>query len=293
MQSITLRHLTVTTKLLLLCATITLTHCSAPGAYFSPIQAVRPYKIGKHIVRPRITLITPDLYKKTIDYSRAHPKESLWYLNDYAYLVGPGDLIAITTWQHPEVSFSNTGVISGSGNTTLTQNQSTPVLINHSGDGYYPYIGSFHAAGLSTDQIRNQLIKKLKRYIRDPQVMVSIAQFRSHTIHRIASQVAGASASTIIPLNDQPLSLLSVASAGGSADTGHIFVIRGSAMDPRIFMLNAKSPANLLIADKFKLYPNDIVYIPMMDQNNWQTVINQLLSSATPIVTATALIEKL
>ena len=267
------------------CSWLALTHCAAPNSYFTPTQAVRPIQVGSHVVKPRIILVTPNLYANTIDFGRAHPKQSLWYLNDYSYQIGPGDVLSLTVWGHPEI----TGATIANGN--LNSAQTSDILVNHSGEFYFPFVGTIHAAGLSVDEVRATLIKKMKPYIRNPQALVAVKNYRSQTVHLLTTS----GVNSIVPLTDQPLSLLTAVSAspGQENDTSHIFVIRGSGLHPTLFMLNAKSPGNLLIADKFKLYPNDIVYIPIDGEANWQAIASRLVNSAAPIVTASTMIDQL
>ncbi len=69
-----------------------------------------------------------------------------------------------------------------------------------------------------------------------------------------------------------------------SADTGRIFVIRGSDTDkPQIFHLDAKLAFGLLLADRFEMRAQDIVYVDTAGISRWNRVISQLLPSISVI----------
>jgi polysaccharide export outer membrane protein len=54
--------------------------------------------------------------------------------------------------------------------------------VNSSGDLNLPMLGQIHAAGLTVEQLENDLTEKLKSFIRDPHVTVYISEFRSQPV---------------------------------------------------------------------------------------------------------------
>jgi polysaccharide biosynthesis/export protein len=54
--------------------------------------------------------------------------------------------------------------------------------VSTQGDLSLPLIGTIHAAGLTAEQLKEKLTAELKRYIRDPQVTVYIADVRSQPV---------------------------------------------------------------------------------------------------------------
>lgn len=72
-----------------------------------------------------------------------------------------------------------------------------------------------------------------------------------------------------------------------TADGNAVYVIRGAA-DPlseptRVYQLNARSPAAMMLASQFDLQPQDIVYVGAAGVTRWNRLIRQLLPSATLI----------
>jgi polysaccharide export outer membrane protein len=62
-----------------------------------------------------------------------------------------------------------------------------------------------------------------------------------------------------------------------SSNPAKIFVMRGSPGEPEIYHLDGKSPDSMVLADRFPLFPRDVVYIETAAITNWSRVINQLL----------------
>jgi len=59
---------------------------------------------------------------------------------------------------------------------------SKPWRVNSSGDLNLPMVGQVHAAGLTVEQLENDLTEKLKSFIRDPHVTVYVSEFRSQPV---------------------------------------------------------------------------------------------------------------
>ena len=69
-----------------------------------------------------------------------------------------------------------------------------------------------------------------------------------------------------------------------SADPSAIFVIRGSNGDnPEIFQLDAGFATGLLLADRFEMQAQDVVFVDSAGVSQWNRVISQLLPSISVI----------
>lgn len=68
--------------------------------------------------------------------------------------------------------------------------------------------------------------------------------------------------------------------AGGpdqtTSDPARIFVFRGGLSKPQIYLLDAKSPDALLLADRFPLQPRDVVYVDRAEGIRWNQIIAQI-----------------
>jgi polysaccharide export outer membrane protein len=69
-----------------------------------------------------------------------------------------------------------------------------------------------------------------------------------------------------------------------SANSGAIYVIRGTNKEqPEIFHLDARYASGLLLADRFEMQPQDIVFVDAAGISQWNQVISQLLPSISVI----------
>lgn len=281
-------YIKVALKGLALGAALLLSGCALQGPYFAPQSAAKSVRVHGQSIEPVLVPVNAQLYASTVNQPPADKKQkSLWYTKQYGYKIGPTDVLTITVWNHPELSTPlelNTEQTQNTGLTQTTNNIIPGILVDADGNIFFPYAGTLHVAGLTANDLRVALTNKLRRYIRDPQVNVRIAAFRSQTI-----QVLGAvNQQGSVPLTDHPLTVLdAIAQRGGidnaAADTHHIFVIRGHGLKPFVFMFNADSPSNLLIAQHFKLYNQDIIYVPQSSLANWNRFVSQVLPTVEAV----------
>jgi polysaccharide export outer membrane protein len=82
---------------------------------------------------------------------------------DSGYVLGPDDQIVIHAIDAPEIS-------------------DKPFLIGMNGNVTLPLIGRVQAGGLTVEQFETELNTGLKKYINDPQVSVTVAEFRSQPV---------------------------------------------------------------------------------------------------------------
>ena len=82
---------------------------------------------------------------------------------DSGYVLGPDDQIVIHAIDSPEIS-------------------DKPFLIGMNGNITLPLIGRVQAGGLTVEQLETELNTHLKKYVHDPQVSVTVAEFRSQPV---------------------------------------------------------------------------------------------------------------
>lgn len=86
----------------------------------------------------------------------------------YAYILGPEDQITIRVLDAEEID-------------------SKPVRIDSAGFIRLPLVGNIRAGGLTVDQLEAELAGKLKTYVKQPQVAVSVTEFRSQPVSVIGA----------------------------------------------------------------------------------------------------------
>lgn len=202
-------------------------------------------------------------------------------ISTYTYQIAPADVLNITVWQHTELSPKELH-INQSNNAPSTQGAAGQegYLVNPKGYIYFPLVGNVLVAEKTVDEVRSYLTKRLKQYIKNPQLNVRVVDFRGRKVYIVGEVMKPG----FIPLNDQPLSITdAIVLTGGldpnAADPSHIYIIRGSMECPDIYWLNAKTPESLLLAEHFNLKPGDILYVSSAAATRWNRVINQLLPS--------------
>jgi polysaccharide export outer membrane protein len=159
-----------------------------------------------------IQSITPALvasYRNTVPQARPMASELRRQIAEWEYLVGPGDVLSIIVYDHPELTIPAGGERSAA----EAGNEVRP-----DGTIFYPYIGSVEVAGRTIDQIRNELARRLSAYLTDPQVDVRMADFRSQKVY-----VSGAvQAPGTQPITSIPLTLTdAISQAGGATDAAN------------------------------------------------------------------------
>ena len=215
-----------------------------------------PSEIGGYELIP----ITPDVVSDLVYSETLKDRNSRLKVNGLAndnstnYLVGPGDVLTIIVWDHPELT-SPTG--------EFRDPVSSGRLVGADGKIYYPYIGELEVSGLTTSSIRRLVSSRLARVVRNPQVDVRVVAFRSQSV-RVTGEV---NSSTVVPITDRGVTVLdAIASAGGlkeSASRRFVTLIRDRSefhLDLHANPKDGVSDAELLLRD------GDVLHVPNQDE---------------------------
>ena len=133
------------------------------------------------------------------------------------YLIGPQDILLVTVWDHPEITLPLG---------QYRQDTAAGTVVDEKGEIYFPYVGRFRVAGMSTGKVRDELASRLGRVLQNPQVDVKVIAFRSQKVY-IGGEVRNPG---VYPVTDVPCTLTeAVNRAGGllpTADDSRLTLVR-------------------------------------------------------------------
>ncbi len=171
----------------------------------------------------------------------------------YEYRIGPGDVLTITVWEHPELT-----IPSGS----FRSAEEGGNVVKADGSVFYPYAGDLPVSGLTTGEVQVLLQNRLSSVIKRPQVDVRVASFQSQKVYISGSVIKPG----VVPITNNPLTLLdAIEQQGGlreNASWGEVTLTRnGSSQQISLRSLyeSGQWSQNVLLQD------GDLIHIPRND----------------------------
>ncbi|MCI0401151.1 MAG: polysaccharide biosynthesis/export family protein [Gammaproteobacteria bacterium] len=233
----------------------------------------------KRKLRFEVTLITPELVDDAQVSALASGASEANSGDRQAYRIGPADVLAIVVWNHPELTTPASRTDSS---------EQRGFVVDADGTIFFPYAGVIPVAGKTASEVRQLLTEALDPYIENPQLDVSVAQYRSQPIY-ILGEVLNPTAQ-FIDKGEVTLAEVIARASGVNPSTSNpdrIYVIRGNALEPKIFWLKGESPVAMTLAKQFPLQAHDVVYVATAGVTRWNRVLSQILPT-TSFVTGTA-----
>jgi len=227
---------------------------AAPGMYMDDSNLQVKEEVAEPAVVPELIPITPKLVREQARArAEAERRRDAVLTGDipkeYEYHVGPGDVLTITVWEHPELT-----IPAGEFRDPVDAGH----LVSASGTIFFPYVGEVKVAGKTIDEIRVILRSKLNHYIQNPQLGVRVAAFRSKRAY-VTGEVKQPS---VLPITDTPLTVLeAINRAGGATEIADLrnVVLTRNDRSRRIDLLGlyrGEKPVQLYLRD------GDQVYVP-------------------------------
>ncbi len=170
-----------------------------------------------------------------------------------SYVVGPGDEVSITIWNNSEL-------ISGR---TRGENV-TQITVAADGSIYYPNIGLLSVADLNTQEIREELTKRLAVKFKDPQLDVAVTNYQSKKAF-VVGEVNSPGPQLIA--QNPPTLMDAISNAGGltkEADLEHATLTRNNA----VYSINLNNLfTDGLMSKNHQLLNKDVLKIPNIRVN--------------------------
>ena len=212
-------------------SSLVLAACSmSPGTYMGSPDNVNQSLQEDGAPAGALKSITPELIRRYATTDTAMVRAEVEHLFEQAqpYRVGPGDILNIVVWNHPELALTP----AGSSTTAIVTG------VNELGNGYnvgpdgniqFPFSGLIQVAGLNETQIRERIAQRLSGYINAPQITVRVQAYRSKRIY-VDGEVRNPG---VLPITDIAMTLPeAINRAGGltqDADRSSVILTRDGA----------------------------------------------------------------
>lgn len=173
-------------------------------------------------------------------------------LPELEYRIGPLDMVQVVVWEHPELT------------SPMGQYQPAGQKVTTDGKLFYPYAGELQAAGLTAQELRAEITKRLSdKILNDPQVDVRVTGYNSRKAF-----VAGAvSRPGFVSFNENPMSLPdAIAGVGGfakEADPSAMQLRRGDKVYSINYLDAFKSNLPL---ERIMVKPDDQIFVPALSE---------------------------
>lgn len=170
--------------------------------------------------------------------------------SDYDYRIGRGDILNVIVYDHPELT-----IPAGSERSA----EESGNVVHADGTIFYPYVGQVQVAGRTVRDVRDEIQRRLDKYIAQPQVDVKVAAFNSQKAY-VTGQVGQPG---LFPVTNVPMRVLdAISAAGGLTNTAnwHDVVLTRDGQDMHLsvfdMLANGEMEQNLLLQD------GDVLHVP-------------------------------
>jgi polysaccharide export outer membrane protein len=177
------------------------------------------------------------------------------------YKLGPGDVLQITVWDHPELAAAL-----GQPQPNAKPSDAAPgFVVDGDGNIQFPYVTKpIHAAGKSAEQVQREIYADLSKVFVKPQVTVRVASFRSAQVY-VDGEVRAPGAQSV---NDIPMTLTGAVNRSGgftpAADQSRVTIIRNGTSYPinvADMIARGKNPSDIM------LQPGDMLHVDSREDN--------------------------
>jgi len=178
----------------------------------------------------------------SIANTEAHAATSALSPSDVSqFLIGPADVLRVNVWKNLELSQT--------------------VTVTPDGFVSLPLLGDVHVAGMTANQLAQELSSRLHSYVVNPQVTVSIVDIRSRQVYVLGQVGKPGGFPLIAPLNVLQL----IAQAGGLTNYANrkaIVILRSQTSGTQKLAFNYNNVVHGDTKQNIALQPGDTVVVP-------------------------------
>ena len=170
-------------------------------------------------------------------------------LPELEYRIGPLDQVQVVVWEHPELT------------SPMGQYQPAGQKVTTEGTLFYPYAGELKVAGLTAQELRKEITKRLSdKILNDPQVDVRVTGYHS----RKAFVTGAVNKPGYVHFDENPMTIPDVlAEVGGfdeKADPSFVQLRRGN----KVYNIDyIRSFNNNVAIDRILVKPGDQIFVPL------------------------------
>ncbi len=173
-------------------------------------------------------------------------------LPDLEYRIGPLDMVQVVVWEHPELT------------SPMGQYQPAGQKVTTEGTLFYPYAGELKVAGLTAQELRLEITKRLSdKILNDPQVDVRVTGYNS----RKAYVTGAVNRPGRIFFTENPMTISDAVAAGGGfnekADPSFVQLRRGEKIYNIDYVRAFKE--NIPI-ERILVRPGDQLFVPLKSE---------------------------
>ncbi|SDX24408.1 MULTISPECIES: polysaccharide biosynthesis/export family protein [Variovorax] len=156
----------------------------APGfgsvVAYEPDQSPAPSLAADGTPQEALVPISPSLIRAMAEAQPAAipPDVKALFGEAPVYTIGPGDVVGVIVYDHPEL-LPNAGAVISQQTDPTGISVAPGFIVGANGQISFPYIGRVQMQGLTEIEASDVIAKRIARYIKDPQVTVRIQSFRS------------------------------------------------------------------------------------------------------------------
>lgn len=187
-------------------------------------------------------------------------------------ILGPGDVIEILVWRNEDL------------------NRTIKVL--PPGKYYYPLVGEIQLTGVGVFQLRGELAEKLSKYIKNPQVSITVKSIESHKFFVLGE----VNRPGIFPIDSAPTALQAITAAGGAnadAKLNSVLLVRGNTDNPVLRKLDLEvALVDGNFRDNVMLQQGDLIYVPTTPIANVERFFRRISALTGPFVDAATFYDR-